>query len=106
MPHAADIYRSLFKFGVFNAVQSQCFDTVNLLGLFLRAYRLIPSEMQVMHSNENMVRWHSFFVASCTEGVWTRSSAVRALQLIALSFAIALIVHPRSPNRKWQNSAF
>ncbi|RDX56453.1 P-loop containing nucleoside triphosphate hydrolase protein [Lentinus brumalis] len=36
MPHAADIYRSLFKFGVFNAVQSQCFDTV-------------------MHSNENMV---------------------------------------------------
>ncbi|KAI1794644.1 P-loop containing nucleoside triphosphate hydrolase protein [Ganoderma leucocontextum] len=23
-----DIYRSLFKFGVFNAVQSQCFDTV------------------------------------------------------------------------------
>ncbi|KAI0807705.1 P-loop containing nucleoside triphosphate hydrolase protein [Fomes fomentarius] len=32
----ADIYRSLFKFGVFNAVQSQCFDTV-------------------MHSDENMV---------------------------------------------------
>ncbi|KAI0748557.1 Sec63 Brl domain-containing protein [Daedaleopsis nitida] len=31
-----DIYRSLFKFGVFNAVQSQCFDTV-------------------MHSDENMV---------------------------------------------------
>ena len=25
---AADIYRSLFKFGVFNAVQSTCFDHV------------------------------------------------------------------------------
>lgn len=24
----ADIYRSIFKFGVFNAVQSQCFDEV------------------------------------------------------------------------------
>ncbi|KAL4247433.1 Meiotic Crossover Helicase [Abortiporus biennis] len=31
-----DIYRGLFKFGVFNAVQSACFDTI-------------------MHSNENMV---------------------------------------------------
>lgn len=25
----ADMYRSLFKFGVFNAVQSQCFNTVS-----------------------------------------------------------------------------
>lgn len=25
---AADIYRGMFKFGVFNAVQSKCFDTV------------------------------------------------------------------------------
>lgn len=56
MPHAADIYRSLFKFGVFNAVQSQCFDTVRSYGSFLRAYRLIQCEMQVMHSDENMVR--------------------------------------------------
>ncbi len=24
----ADMYRGLFKFGVFNAVQSQCYDTV------------------------------------------------------------------------------
>ncbi|TFY60086.1 hypothetical protein EVJ58_g5372 [Rhodofomes roseus] len=33
---AADVYRGMFKFGVFNAVQSKCFDTV-------------------MHTDENMV---------------------------------------------------
>lgn len=27
----ADVYRGLFKFGVFNAVQSSCFDKVSFL---------------------------------------------------------------------------
>ena len=29
-PHwVADMYRTMFKFGVFNAVQSECFETVS-----------------------------------------------------------------------------
>ena len=51
---AADVYRGIFKFGVFNAVQSQCYDTVSsgLLYVYLSLY----APLKVMHTDENMVR--------------------------------------------------
>lgn len=56
----ADVYRGLFKFGVFNAVQSSCFDKVS------RLFRMITVAStadcvgwfgwKVMKEDDNLVR--------------------------------------------------
>lgn len=53
----ADRYRSFFKFGVFNAVQSQCFDTVRFACLVTYVFKGSSSSLpwQTMHSDENLV---------------------------------------------------
>lgn len=47
------MYRALFKFGVFNAVQSRCFDKV----CYATALMYVSSNrgLQVMYSDDNMV---------------------------------------------------
>jgi hypothetical protein len=60
----ADMQRGIFKFGVFNAVQSTCFDMVG------PAYRLLRSKVtilgQVLHSDENLVLSSWFFLLFMT----------------------------------------
>ena len=35
------MYRSLFKFGVFNAIQSQCFDSVSIIpSIFMSSFNM------------------------------------------------------------------
>ena len=55
LTHAtADMFRTLFKFGVFNAVQSTCFDTVcpTLASVSIPSHTIT----KIMSSNENLVR--------------------------------------------------
>lgn len=50
---SADIYRGLFKFGVFNAVQSKCFEKVSSFG---NSFRSCPeTTSQVMDGDDNLV---------------------------------------------------
>lgn len=70
----ADMYRGIFKFGVFNAVQTKCYDTVgapcrNLLLLTL-------SFVKIMESEENLVcpLYHDSFPLS--NNLFRRSSVV------------------------------
>ena len=63
----ADMYRSLFKFGVFNAVQSKCYDSV----------RLYLDNVQIASNNVNRlcqrttIWWVCFCYANTLEGVLT-----------------------------------
>lgn len=53
---SADVYRGIFKFGVFNAVQSACYDDVSNSHL-THGHNLEVVSVQVMHSQENLVSY-------------------------------------------------
>lgn len=54
----ADWCRSVFKFGVFNAMQSQCFDTVCVVPLFVHTLDRL-TYYQAMNTDSNMVRFRT-----------------------------------------------
>ena len=68
MPFLADMYRALFRFGVFNAMQSSCFDMVRKQAPQRGRCHLWLS--QIMKSDENVVSEIATFCLCF--GLWTQ----------------------------------
>lgn len=81
----ADMYRGIFKYGVFNAVQSKCWDTVRLLAISVYVLKLtIRLPVDVRQQQHGASRRARLF----------RTLIFRLLQVVTGQYATSWFHHP------------